>query len=493
MKSLVEAMATFKDACYQYKKLNKLNNVVLKLGANDVWRPSTLTKRKGWCLECCQHTDLTYCQGCLIYHVCEWCSQYNRCFLDDDPHLLRMRTFRNEITKSDLENLINMYNTLFPINNKIVHKFANTIKQYKCRNEYLTQWYNHFLMPITLQSLSIELDGDIYYIFGYYDDMHKINQTPFSFTNLINKYDMLLLDSINFDRMAFLPLTLQQEYALRYFSKSRFITERRKCIEILHFSDNILDNLHNPNFTLQVIRNCSNMSVEWNKACNLIRNMSDYFDILKSSHTEFYDISPRCRMFTQYKLKIASKLIKPNYVASNHNSLATEVHNCKWCSINNNSIVWNDFRIKNVYNDIFNFIRALVKSNLYVGHCSSEEKIYESIKDVLNVCKENEWNMLVTEMFNQLEPITLNKDNYILLNHEINWNVMNVLINSIGKVPKILTLSDVILILRIIIYDWFDIRFMRNTPMTTFTVDKLKQLYAKDRTAEYDSGVSDIE
>ncbi|ABF50126.1 NSP1, partial [Rotavirus A] len=135
------------------------------------------------------------CQGCLIYHVCEWCSQYSRCFLDNDPHLLRMRTFKNEITKSDLENLINMYDTLFPINQKIVNKFANIIKQHKCRNEYLIQWYNHFLMPITLQSLSIELDGDIYYVFGYYDDMHKINQTPFSFTNLISKYDVLLLDS----------------------------------------------------------------------------------------------------------------------------------------------------------------------------------------------------------------------------------------------------------------------------------------------------------
>lgn len=80
-----------------------------------------------------------------------------------------------------------------------------------------------------------------------------------------------------------------------------------------------------------------------------------------------------------------------------------------------------------------------------------------------------------------------------MLNYEINWNVVNVLINSIGKVPRILTLSDVISILRIIIYDWFDIRFMRNTPMTTFTVNKLKQLYEKDRTAEYDSGISDVE
>nr|QEY08131.1 nonstructural protein 1 [Human rotavirus A] len=493
MKSLVEAMATFKDACYYYKRLNKLNNAALKLGVNDTWRPSPPTKYKGWCLDCCQHTDLTYCRGCTMYHVSRMCSQYDRCFLDDQPHLLRMRTFKNEVTKNDLMNLIDMYNILFPINQRIVDKFISNTRQHKCRNECMTQWYNHLLMPITLQSLSIELDGDVYYIFGYYDSMRDINQTPFSFTNLIDMYDKLLLDNVNFNEMSFLPVALQQEYALRYFSKSRFISEKRKCISDLHFSTNVIENLHNSSFKIQVTRNCSDMSVEWNKACNLIRNISNYFDIFKSSHTESYNVSPRCRIFTQYKLKTASKLIKPNYVASNHNSLATEVHNCKWCSINNNSIVLTDFRIKNVYNDVFNFIRALVKSNLYVGHCSSEEKIYESIKDILNVCKENEWNMLVTEIFNQLDPIKLNEDSYVLLNYEINWNVMNVLINSIGKVPRILTLSDVISILRIIIYDWFDIRFMRNTPMTTFTVNKLKQLYEKDRTAEYDSGISDVE
>nr|QHX60369.1 non-structural protein 1 [Human rotavirus A]QHX60375.1 non-structural protein 1 [Human rotavirus A] len=486
-------MATFKDACYQYKKLNKLNNAVLKLGANDVWRPSTLTKCKGWCLDCCQHTDLTYCQGCLIYHVCEWCSQYSRCFLDNDPHLLRMRTFRNEITKSDLENLINMYNTLFPINQKIVNKFANTIKQHKCRNEYLIQWYNHFLMPITLQSLSIELDGDVYYIFGYYDSMRDINQTPFSFTNLIDMYDKLLLDNVNFNRMSFLPVALQQEYALRYFSKSRFISEKRKCISDLHFSTNVIENLHNPSFKIQITRNCSELSSDWNKACNLIRNISNYFDILKSSHTESYNVSPRCRVFTQYKLKIASKLIKPNYVASNHNSLATEVHNCKWCSINNNSIVWTDFRIKNVYNDIFNFIRALVKSNLYVGHCSSEEKIYEYIKDVLDVCDDEKWKMAVTEIFNCLEPVELDTVKYVLFNHEVNWDVINLLVQSVGKVPQILTLNDIIIIMKSIIYEWFDIRYMRNTPMTTFTVYKLRQLCTGVKTVDYDSGISDVE
>ncbi len=44
-----------------------------------------------------------------------------------------------------------------------------------------------------------------------------------------------------------------------------------------------------------------------------------------------------------------------------------------------------------------------------------------------------------------------------------------------------------------IIYEWFDIRYMRNTPMVTFTIDKLRRLYTGLKTVEYDSGISDIE
>ncbi|BAV35131.1 non-structural protein NSP1 [Rotavirus A RVA/Cow-tc/THA/A5-10/1988/G8P[1]] len=40
-------MATFKDACYHYKRMNKLNGSILKLGANDEWRPAPITKFKG--------------------------------------------------------------------------------------------------------------------------------------------------------------------------------------------------------------------------------------------------------------------------------------------------------------------------------------------------------------------------------------------------------------------------------------------------------------
>ncbi|AJC01054.1 nonstructural protein NSP1 [Porcine rotavirus A] len=486
-------MATFKDACYYYKRLNKLNHTVLKLGVNDAWRPSPPTKYKGWCLDCCQHTDLTYCRGCSIYHVCQWCNQYGRCFLDDEPHLLRMRTFKNNVTKEDLKNLIDMYNVLFPVNQKIVNKFINNTKQHKCRNEYVPQWYNHLLMPITLQSLSIELDGDTYYIFGYYDDMKDINQTPFSFVNLVDMYDKLLLDDVNFSRMSFLPLVLQQEYALRYFSKSRFIGEKRRQINHSHFSVNILENLHNPNFKIQITRNCSTMSVRWNEACKLVKDAANYFDILRTSHVEFYDVSPRCRMFTQYKLKKVSKAIKPSYVTSNHRASATEVHNCRWCSVNTSFVVWNDFRLRSICDNVLNFIRALIKSNTSIGHCSSQEQIYDYIRDVINVCDEGKWNTSVTGMFNCLEPVELGNVQYILLNYEVNWDVANVLIQNIGKIPQILTLNDVMTALHSMIYDWFDVRYMRNTPTTTLTVDKLRQLCARRRTVDYDLSMSDVE
>ncbi|AGR88583.1 nonstructural protein NSP1, partial [Porcine rotavirus A] len=493
MKSLVEAMATFKDACYYYKRLNKLNHTVLKLGVNDAWRPSPPAKYKGWCLDCCQHTDLTYCRGCSIYHVCQWCNQYGRCFLDDEPHLLRMRTFKNDVTKEDLTNLIDMYNMLFPMNQKTVNKFINNIKQHKCRNEYVPQWYNHLLMPITLQSLSIELDGDTYYIFGYYDNMKNINQTPFSFVNLIDKYDRLLLDDVNFNRMSSLPLMLQQEYALRYFSKSRFISEERKQMDHFYFSVNILENLHNPNFKIQITRNCSAMSAKWNEACKLVKDAGIYFDILKTVHVEFYDVSPRCRMFTQYKLQTVSKAIKPSYVTSNHRASATEVHNCRWCSVNTSFVVWNDFRLRSICDNVLNFIRALIKSNTSIGHCSSQEQIYDYIRDVINVCDEGKWNTSVTGMFNCLEPVELGNVQYILLNYEVNWDVANVLIQNIGKIPQILTLNDVMTALHSMIYDWFDVRYMRNTPTTTLTVDKLRQLCARRRTVDYDLSMSDVE
>ncbi|CAB85770.1 non-structural protein 1, partial [Rotavirus A] len=82
---------------------------------------------------------------------------------------------------------------------------------------------------------------------------------------------------------------------------------------------------------------------------------------------------------------------------------------------------------------------------------------------VLNVCDDERWKTSIMEIFNCLEPVELDDVKYVLFNHEINWDVINALVHSIGKVPQILTLENVITIMQSIIYEWFDIRYMRNT------------------------------
>ncbi|AGT18038.1 NSP1, partial [Rotavirus A] len=349
-------MATFKRACYHYRRLNKMNSLILKLGANDVWRPAPTTKYKGWCLDCCQYENLTYCRGCALHHVCQWCSQYNRCFLDDEPHLLRMRTFRNEVSTENIIGLINMYNILFPINGKIVNKSIENVKQHRCRNEYVLSWYNHLLLPITLQALMIKLENNVYYIFGYYDNMEQENQTPFNFINMIDKYDKLLLDDKNFDRMIHLPPILQQEYALRYFSKSRFLSKPNKHLSRHDFTENLMENKSDPASIMHVVRNCvdesDNNNNIWNEKCKLVIDAKRYIEIVKSSYTEHYGVSQRCKLFTRYKFNILMKLVKPNYIFSNHSASALEVRNCKWCQMDNHYKIWDDYRLKKIYDNV---------------------------------------------------------------------------------------------------------------------------------------------
>lgn len=491
-------MATFKDACYHYRRLNKLNNLVLKLGANDEWKPAPVTKYKGWCLDCCQHTNLTCCRGCALYHVCQWCSQYNRCFLDEEPHFLRMRTFKNVMTREDIEGLLTMYETLFPINEKLVNKFTDFVKQRKCRNEYLLEWYNHLLMPITLQALTIKLEDNVYYIFGYYDCMEHENQTPFQFINLVEKYDKLLLDDRNFNRMSYLPTILQQEYALRYFSKSRFLSKKEKRLSRNDFSDNLMEDRHSPISLIQVMRNCISTHMndsEWNKACTLVVNPKSYIDIMNSSYAEHYSVSQRCKLFTKYKLGIISKLVRPNYIFSSHESCALNVHNCKWCQTNNHYKVWDDFRLKKIYNNMMDFIRALVKSNGNVGHCSSQESVYKCIPDIFLICEMEKWNEAVRALFRYLEPVDINGEEYVLLDYEVNWEVRGLIMQNMdGRVPRILNMDDVRKILSAIIFDWFDVRYMRETPLTTLTTNQLRALNRKNELIdEYDLELSDVE
>nr|ACA96837.1 NSP1 [Human rotavirus A]ACA96841.1 NSP1 [Human rotavirus A] len=492
-------MATFKDACFFYKKLNRLNNQVLKLGANSVWRPAPLSKYKGWCLDCCQHTDLTYCKGCSLYHVCQWCSQYARCFLDNQPHLLRMRTLKEPITKEDICNLVSMYSILFPINDKVVRKFSNNVRQHKCRNEYEFEWYNQLLFPITLQALTIKIDDSVYHIFGYYDDMTKVNQTPFSFTNLINRYDKLLLDSINFDRMANLPGALQHQYALRYFSKSRFISHGIKDLCKSHFTEETLENKEIPTSPYELTRNCTvNLTpygvMRWNDECKKMVNANDYISEMNTSYTEHYTVSQQNLIFVEHKLNLLSKRIQPNYVASNHSLRASKMKKCKWCALQP-STFWDDFRLSDIYDLIMEFIRVLVKSNVNVGHCSSNEWIYPHMQNIFNPCRTQSYNFAINKLFEYLESVEVDGTEYIMFDNNLTIELYDIIRSVMRcRVPSILSKFDVATIIKAIISKWFNIDRMRKVPLTLMQTSTLRNLNSSDDLIdEYALMISDDE
>ncbi|APA28773.1 NSP1 [Rotavirus A] len=492
-------MATFKDACFHYQKLTKLNNTVLKLGANSVWRPAPFTKYKGWCLDCCQYTNLTYCKGCSLYHVCQWCVQYNRCFLDDQPHLLRMRTFMDPVSKSDLDNILIMYNKLFPINKKVIDRFVSNVKQNKCRSEYDVQWYNQLLMPITLQALTIKVEYATYYIFGYYDDMTKINQTPFSFTNFCDDYDKLILDSYNFDRMEHLPMVLQQEYAMRYFNKSRFLTQPVKEICKSNFTEELYENRDIPTSPINVTRNCvkghSKWKVcDWNKQCMKVWDTDHYFKELATAYTEHYAVSQRCLIFMDYKLQLLVSKVRPNYICSNHHNKATKVRRCRWCTLQQ-STLWDDFRMKEVYDLVTEFLRVLVKSNTNVGHCSSMESIYDYIPYLFNPNRKEKYNEAVSKLFVYLEPVEIKGIEYVLLNYPMSIQLRNVLkICGPNRVPSIMSEYTIGYMIKLIIAKWFDVENTRLQPLTLTQTNSLYALKTFDKlTDEYALLISDDE
>ncbi|AIE45278.1 non-structural protein, partial [Human rotavirus A] len=473
--------ATFKDACFHYQKINKLNSIVLKLGANSVWRPAPFTKYKGWCLDCCQYTNLTYCKGCALYHVCQWCVQYNRCFLDDQPHLLRMRTLMDPINKSDLDNILIMYNKLFPINRRLIERFMSNIKQNKCRSEYEVQWYNHLLMPITLQALTINIEGTTYHIFGYYDNMSEVNQTPFSFTNFCDKYDKLILDSYNFDRMEYLPVVLQQEYAVRYFNKTRFITNPMRKICKSNFTDELFENRDVPTSPINITRNCVkghskwNIS-DWNKQCMKVWDTGMYIKEIETAYTEHYSVSQRCLIFIDYRLQNLTTKVRPNYICSNHHERASRVRRCRWCTLQQ-STIWDDFRIKEVYDLVIEFLRALVKSNLNVGHCSSIESIYSDIPTLFNPCRKEKFNKAISNLFTYLEPVDIKGVKYVLLNYPISIQLHDILrVYGSNRVATVMSEHTINCMIKQIIAKWFDVDNVRVQPLTLTQTNSLYAL-----------------
>ncbi|BAP91307.1 non-structural protein 1 [Rotavirus A] len=494
-------MATFKDACFHYKKLNKLNSVVLKIGANSSWRPSTLTKLKGWCLQCCQHTDLTYCNGCSLYHVCQWCAQDKHCFLDAAPHFLRMRTFREteweQITTEKLQGIVDLYKKLFPINGKIVEKFESSVKQNKCRNEYDPQWYNHLTLPITLQALSIKIEHETYHIFGFYDNMHLQNDTPFYFTNHLDKYDKLLLDSDNFDRMEHLPVDLLNLYALKYLKKSRFLSAPPKEIVSIHFTTENYDDNSVPTSPINVWRNCIPNYIEtsikeWNLMCKKIHD-ANFLLSYKSMYIEHYSVSQKCKCLLIPKLQRFEKLVKPQYACSNHEKCASKVKRCNWCSLMP-STFWEDFRMREIYDLIMELLRILVKSNTSIGHCSSHEFICEYIPRLFNPLDVENFEWAFNYIFDDLNPTNINGEWYLNIDVSISNKLYEVMKICGDPVPRILSRHTLKYIIKHVFNRWFNLDDIRMTPLTLFSTESLNVFQSFDKLIdEYALLLSDSE
>ncbi|ARB49213.1 NSP1 [Rotavirus A] len=483
-------MATFKDACFHYRKLTKLNKEVLKIGANSSWRPSTSTKIRGWCVDCGQHSDLSYCTCCSLYHVCQWCSQDKQCFLDAAPHLLRMRTLREttwrRIDGKDLLNMLKLFDKLFPINEKIVTKFENMVKQNKCRNEHMIEWYNHLTLPLTLQSLSIKVGDETYHVFGCYDQMKQQNDTPFYFVNHAHNFDKLILDRMNFDRMENLPELIQHAYALKYFTNSRFLTERAKEILYTHFTKENVKRQEIPTSPINVWRNCIpgyiQMEVSrWNEMCLKVFDQN-ILNELSKVYREHYDVSERF-----------VRLIKPSYACSTHGAKASKVKKCNWCSIIP-STFWDDFRMKEIYDLIMEFMKMLVKSNTNIGHCSSCEYICEFIPYLFNPLDERMFNRAAGNVFHELNPTKIDNIWYVNMDGPFSLELYKILTICGDPIPRIISDYTFKKIIKHIFNRWFDLKNLRELPLTLLPTEGLHAFNSFDKLIdEYALLISDSE
>nr|URG17301.1 NSP1 [Rotavirus A]URG17302.1 NSP1 [Rotavirus A]URG17303.1 NSP1 [Rotavirus A] len=494
-------MATFKDACYHYRKISKLNRSMLRIGANSVWRPAPIAKLKGWCLQCCQYSDLTYCDGCSLYHVCQWCSQDKQCFLDAAPHLLRMRTLRETpwkgLDKEDLLNVLNLFNKLFPINDKIVTKFENMVKQNKCRNGYMIEWYNHLTLPLTLQSISIKIGDETYHIFGCYDQMKQQNDTPFYFVNHAHNFDKLVLDRMNFDRMENLPELIQHAYALKYFTNSRFLTEKSKEILYTHFTKENIKKQEIPTSPINVWRNCVPGYVQvgvsrWNEMCLKVFDQN-ILNELSKVYREHYDVSQKSKCFLIQKLERFVKLVKPAYACSAHGVKASKVKRCNWCSIMP-STFWDDFRMKEIYDLVMEFMKMLVQSNTRIAHCSSCEYICEFIPYLFNPLDKQMFSRAIGNVFHELNPTKINNIWYVNMDGPFSLKLYEVLTVCGNPIPRIISDYTFEKIIEHIFNKWFDFPNLREFPLTLFPTEGLHAFNSFDKLIdEYALLISDSE
>nr|AYX80458.1 NSP1-3xFLAG-UnaG fusion protein [Vector pT7SA11NSP1_3xFL_UnaG] len=387
-------MATFKDACFHYRRLTALNRRLCNIGANSIWMPVPDAKIKGWCLECCQIADLTHCYGCSLPHVCKWCVQNRRCFLDNEPHLLKLRTVKHPITKDKLQCIIDLYNIIFPINDKVIRKFERMIKQRECRNQYKIEWYNHLLLPITLNAAAFKFDeNNLYYVFGLYEKSVSDIYAPYRIVNFINEFDKLLLDHINFTRMSNLPIELRNHYAKKYFQLSRLPSSKLKQIYFSDFTkETVIFNTYTKTPGRSIYRNVTEFN--WRDELELYSDLKNDKNkliaaMMTSKYTRFY---AHDNNFGRLKMTIfeLGHHCQPNYVASNHPGNASDIQYCKWCNIKY-FLSKIDWRIRDMYNLLMEFIKDCYKSNVNVGHCSSVENIYPLIKRLI-------WSLFTNHM-----------------------------------------------------------------------------------------------
>ncbi|AGS43846.1 nonstructural protein 1 [Equine rotavirus A] len=494
MKSLVLAMATFKDACFHYRKITKLNRELLRIGANSVWTSVQSNKIKGWCVECCQLTELTYCSGCSLAHVCQLCITNKRCFLDSQPHLLKLRTFESPITKEKLQCVINLDDKLFPINNTIINKFKKSTRQRKCRNGLNETWYNQLLLPITLNAAVFKFKTRTVYVFGFYEGSVSVENLPYRIINCIDIYDRLLLDQINFERMNSLPVSLQSIYAQKYFRVSRIPSMKLRQI---YYSDFTKQNLITKYRTKSRIVHRNISKINWNTEIELhntlTHNKNKILEILSTSiERQFlvHDINLGRVKADMFELGHQSK---PNYVSSNHWQPASKISVCKWCNIKY-AFKDMDWRMESMYNELMSFIQACYKSNTNVDHCSSIESIYPIIRNVYWHSTTNYIDETLNKLFSMMNPVCIDSQSVINFHCQIDLSLyLHIkMILEIEVLPFILNVNQFKDIIKGIMNQWCNFSKLSELPLCIESTTTLLVLEKQGKLSEeYDLLISD--
>nr|QJC68985.1 NSP1 [Rotavirus A] len=492
-------MATFKDACFHYRRLTAINRRLLSIGANSTWSPAPDTGLKGWCLECCQIAELIYCYGCSLPHVCKWCVKDRRCFLDSQPHFLRLRTFKGPITKEKLQCIIDMYNMLFPVNDKVINKFRMTVKQNKCRNQYKLEWYNHLLMPITLNAAVFKFDDEvIYYVFGFYEGTVDGAFLPYRMVNCTDLYDKLLLDAVNMVRLESIPDNLKSHYTMKYFKASRMPSMKLKQIYFSDFAKHTaIFNTYTNTMGRYMCRNVTEF--EWNTELEMHNDLKNNKAkiIAAMIATQYIQYNGHDNNVGRLKYNIfeLGHHCKPNYISSNHITSASKIKNCKWCDMSY-FFVKMDWRIRSMYDQLMNFIQSCYKSNVNVGHCSSVETIYPLIQRLIWHSFTPYMEKTIKDVFQKMNPTEIGDDTGILFTTRLDLELYESARRALQceALPQILTQAQFSCIINAIVSQWFNVDKMEKLPLSIKSTEELRKMKEEGTlNEEYELLISDSE